>query len=331
MNFDTAALRALAAQSQLYYVVAPLAEPAVMAKTPSREMVAPSQVSCFAAAEDWVSGHIYGEAGRAALTPGVVRSSTGGIWVPLISPGTPSTVEPHGEGQRSTGADNYVWARIHTQTPADDKFSWVDGVALPAGIPWSGEFDLGVGDAVFAAPVITEGRATLVQTPSLLRACLAPGDTQGGRAVVAEGVVGGSGATGLATLSAGGVSSVAAVNAGAGYTTTRVVVTGDGAGAEVTANVVGGEVVGYTVVSAGTGYTRAEITVVAAQKARIFSYVASRREEVLGTVKTAVTADLHDIPSGVYAQLFAAGIPLGAPVELPDGVSAKINTVITPE
>lgn len=68
--------------------------------------------------------------------------------------------------------------------------------------------------------------------------------------------------TATATLSGGGVASIAVATGGSGYTTAPPVrIDGDGSGAKATATVVGGEVTAIAVDEAGSGYTTATVVV----------------------------------------------------------------------
>ncbi len=66
----------------------------------------------------------------------------------------------------------------------------------------------------------------------------------------------GSGATGVAVLSAGGVTSITLTNGGTGYTSAPnvLILGGSGTGATATATISGGAVTGFTVTAPGTGY-----------------------------------------------------------------------------
>jgi ELWxxDGT repeat protein len=69
-------------------------------------------------------------------------------------------------------------------------------------------------------------------------------------------------ATGTATLSGGGIGSVAIGNPGAGYgETPTVTISGDGTGATATATVAGGMITAITVAVPGTGYTTATVSI----------------------------------------------------------------------
>ena len=83
-------------------------------------------------------------------------------------------------------------------------------------------------------------------------------------AIVARG--GGTGGTGTATISNGGVSAIAVDSGGSDYTVAPTVsfTGGGGSGAVATANVSGGVITGFTVTTPGTGYTSAPTVVIAA-------------------------------------------------------------------
>lgn len=75
-------------------------------------------------------------------------------------------------------------------------------------------------------------------------------------------------ATATATVSSGGVTSVAVTDGGNGYATAPAVsFAGAGSGAAATATIVGGKVTSISVTSAGTGYTTAPTVTVAAPAA----------------------------------------------------------------
>lgn len=320
MTYDTVALKALASLSTLYYAVGT-----------SKAPVSASGVVTAAEGKAWESGRVYAQA-SGQRNAELVKAS-GATWVCVVSPQTPSTVEPHGLSSVVLSADGYVWRRLVASSLAEQKFSWYNGVVVPA-VGWAGCYTHAGGDnASFSSPRVIEGSqdALVALTGGVVRPYVKTGRVAQNRVVVADGVYPGVGATASASLASGQLSAVTPTSNGTGYTHARVVVVGDGVGAEVTANLAGGEVVGYTVVSAGSGYSRAEVVVVAGERAGVWEAVTAPLVASLAGVKTLVTTDVMEVPAGVSAQLMADTVPLGAPTPLASGVAAKINTVITPE